>query len=433
MPNDPLLDRLLAALDAPQAHYRQLELYATNSQPLAYPAPEAQAALGNRFGPVGSNVCRLAVASLAERLRVVGFDSEESAALWAAWVDSDMTELAGEVHREALLFGDSYALVWADPAGRPTVTAESAKQVAVLADPARREPVAAVKRWITPTTTEVMVYEPDQVTRYRAQNIGATTGFRTVDRVSNPFGMVPVVPFRNSEMILGRSRSEIADLLPLVDALNKLLADMLVSSEYAGRPRRWATGIELKEKPVLDKDGRDTGETEAVNPIPDTGRTMTSENEQAKFGQLPSADLSGYGDSVRVIMSQIMAVSGLPAHYVGVLQNTPASADALRAAEASLTARAEAKQDVFGRSWERVAALMLAVSKGRRPAEIPTPAVRWADAGTRSRAAEADRAVKLYQAGLLPRAYVLTELGYTEDQVAAIMAYPTTPPTATEF
>lgn len=49
--------------------------------------------------------------------------------------------------------------------------------------------------------------------------------------------------------------SEIEDLKPLVDALNKSLADMMVTSEYVGRPRRWATGVELVEEPVLDADG----------------------------------------------------------------------------------------------------------------------------------------------------------------------------------
>ena len=47
---------------------------------------------------------------------------------------------------------------------------------------------------------------------------------------------------------------------------------------------------------------------------------------------------------MRVILGQIMAVSTLPAHYVGVFTDNPASADALRAAEASLTARAEARK-----------------------------------------------------------------------------------------
>ena len=70
---------------------------------------------------------------------------------------------------------------------------------------------------------------------------------------------------------------------------------------------------------------------------------------------------------MRVLLGQIMAVSALPAHYVGVSTENPASADALRAAEASLTARAEARQATFGRSWEDVARLMQAVRDGTDP------------------------------------------------------------------
>ena len=59
------------------------------------------------------------------------------------------------------------------------------------------------------------------------------------------------------------------------------------------------------------------------------------EAADAKFGQLQAADLSGYEASVRVLLGPIMAVSTLPAHYVGVFTDNPASADALRAAEAT--------------------------------------------------------------------------------------------------
>jgi tRNA A58 N-methylase Trm61 len=110
---------------------------------------------------------------------------------------------------------------------------------------------------------------------------------------------------------------------------------------------------------------------------------MISEAAEAKFGQLQSADLAGYEASVRVLLGQIMAVSTLSAHYVGVFTDNPASADALRAAEASLTARAEARQATFGRSWEQVAKLMVAVRDGVDPESVEVR-VQWADAATRS-------------------------------------------------
>ncbi|NLA35453.1 MAG: phage portal protein, partial [Actinobacteria bacterium] len=334
---------------------------------------------------------------------------------------------SGVAHREALLLGDSFVIVWADPFGRPRVTVESAKQVGVLTDPGSRQIVAALKRWedTTRKTTEAVLYLPDRIVRLRANQAGAVTaqGLATVEELANPLGVVPVVNLRNSDRILGEhGSSEIDDLKPLVDALNKSLADMMVTSEYVGRPRRWATGIELTEEPVLDDEGNDTGDTVEVNPIPEGARAMISEAADAKFGQLAAADLGGYEASVRVLLGQIMAVSTLPAHYVGVFTDNPASADALRAAEASLTARAEARQQTFGRAWEQVAKLMVAVRDGRDPSMIDDIRVLWADAATRSVAQEADAVVKLYAAGLLPASYALGKLGYSDDEVAEIRA-----------
>lgn len=413
------LTGLLDALNAPAARYAELDRYYTGRQPLAFLAPEAKKALGNRFGRMVSNIPRLAVGSLAERLRVTGFTGD--AELWPDWLACDLDQLAGLAHREALLLGDAYAIVWADRYGRPAVTVESARQVAVTTDPGTRQITGAIKRWETKTTTELVWYQPDRIDRLRANNRGAATGFSIVDTVANPLGVVPVVRLSNADMILdGHGRSDIDDLCPLVDALNKALADMMVTSEFIGRPRRWATGIELTEEPVLDDDGNETGETVEVNPIPEGHRAMLSENADAKFGQLDAADLAGYEAAVRVILGQIMAVSTLPAHYVGVFTDNPASADALRAAEASLTARAEAKQASFGRAWENVGRLMVAVRTGRDPVHINDIRVQWADAATRSVAQEADAVVKLYQAGLLPASYALSRIGYTEDEIAKI-------------
>ena len=348
------LQTLLQKLDEPAARYAELDRYYTGTQALSFLSPEARVALGNRFGRMASNIPRLAVTALAERLRITGFSNAE---LWADWVRNDMDQLSAIAMREALLLGDSFIIVWADTLGRSKVTIESPRQVAVQIDPGTRRIVAAVKRWETETTTEAVLYLPDSITRLRANQTGATIhGFSTVEELANPLGVVPVVDLRNSDRILDeRGASEIDDLMPLTDALNKSLADMMVTSEYVGRPRRWATGIELTEEPVLDENGNpvlENGEpaTTEINPIPEGSRMAVSENEQAKFGQLAAADLAGYEASVRVILGQIMAVSTLPAHYVGVFTDNPASADALRAAEASLTARAEARQATFGRA-----------------------------------------------------------------------------------
>uniref|UniRef100_A1UHG1 Phage portal protein n=1 Tax=Mycobacterium sp. (strain KMS) TaxID=189918 RepID=A1UHG1_MYCSK len=416
---NPILQTLLQKLDEPVARYSDLERYYTGTQSLAFLSPEAKAALGTRFGRMASNLPRLAVTSLTERLRVTGFTGVD---VWDDWLSNDMDQESATAHREALLLGSSYVIVWADRFGRPLVTVESAKQMACVRDPGTRRITAAVKRWETDTTTEAVLYGPEEIVRYRANQTGATVdGFQAVESIANPLGVVPVVRLLNSDRILDEGVSEIEDLKPLVDGLNKTLADMMVTSEYVGRPRRTATGIELVEEPVLDANGNPTGETVAVNPFPEANRMMVSENHEARFGQLDAADLGGYEAAVRVLLGQVMAVSALPAHYVGQLSDTPASADALRAAEASLTARAEARQQQFGRSWEDVARLVVAVRDGVDPLGVDVR-VKWADASTRSVAAEADAVTKLFAAGLLPASYALQRLGYSDDEILEIRA-----------
>ena len=423
-----LLTDLLQRLNEPLARYAELDRYAEGKQPLAFLSPEAKIALGNRFGVMASNIPRLAVTALAERLRVTGFTGD-AADVWPDWLRNDLDQTSGVAHREALLLGDSFVIVWADRFGRPRVTVESAAQVAVLTDPGSREVIAAVKRWEDRQrkTTEAVVYQPDEIRRLRADQQGAVAnGFHTVEVIPNPLQCVPVVNLRNTDRIVGDwGSSEIDDLKPLCDGLNKSLVDMLVTSEFVGRPRRWATGIELTEEPVIDEDGNPVLDEDGqplmveVNPIPEGHRAMISESENAKFGQLNAADLSGYEASVKVLLTQIAAVSCLPQHYLGIVSDAPPSADALRAAEASLTARAEARQQSFGRAWEQVAKLMVAVRDGRDPAQVEAR-VQWADAATRSVAQEADAVVKLYQAGLLPMSAALSKLGYSDDEITAI-------------
>ncbi|WP_422749769.1 phage portal protein [Mycobacterium sp. WMMD1722] len=420
------LESLLQKIDENISCTTELDKYYRGEQPLAFLSPEAKAALGSRFGVLCSNIPRVQITSLAERLRITGFAGAD---IWADWIRCDMDQLSGVAHREALLLGDSYVSVWARN-GRPSVAIESSRQVAVQRDPATRQVVAAVKRWADEQAqcTWAVLYLPDRIVRYRATTIGATiAGFEQVETIPNPLGVVPLVPLSNTDMLLSeRGTSEIADLIPLVNAMNKVLADMLVGSEYYARPRRYATGLELEERPKLDADGLpvvdlDTGEPlmEAVSPFGEGDRMLVNEDAAGKFGSLPAADLGAYEAAVRVLTAQIMAVSALPAHFLGQLTQQPTSADALRAAEASLTARAEARQATFGRAWEQVGRLIVAVRDGVDPASVDVR-VQWADAATRSVAQEADAVTKLFAAGLLPASFALAKLGYSDDEITQI-------------
>ncbi|TXI58283.1 phage portal protein [Mycolicibacter arupensis] len=408
-----LLRELLAELDAPQHHYGTLRLYAEGRQPLAFLSTESRKALNNRLCRMSVNIPALAVSSLTERLRITGFSDP---AAWNAFVGNDLDQLAAQVHADALTYQYGFVLVWAKD-GRPTATVESPFECAVIRDPADRSVLAGVKRYSTKSSTEAFVYLPDRVEHWTAPTPNAVVGgFRRVETMPHTLGVVPLVPFDNG-------RSEIEDLRDLTDALVKVTLDMVIASHAAGFGRRWVTGMELIETPRLDDDGNPVlagGEpvVDTTSPFDEWSTSWAiAENPETEFGNFSEANLGGFDTAVRVLVSQIQAVSALPSHYLGVMTSQPTSADALRASEASLTARAESKQLLFGRSWEQVARLLVAVSTATDPAGLR---VHWADAATRSAAQEADAVVKLVQAGILPVTYALAKLGYSDDEIAAI-------------
>lgn len=76
---------------------------------------------------------------------------------------------------------------------------------------------------------------------------------------------------------------------------------------------------------------------------------------------------------------------------------------------------------MFGRAWEAVGRLAVASETGADPASVDVT-VQWADPATRSVAQDADAAVKLVQAGILPPSEALRRLGYSADEVNRIRA-----------
>lgn len=412
-----LLTEALEALDAPQGHYAELERYARGEQPLAWISPESRKALGNRMSRLASNIPALQINSIAERLRITGFSDPRA---WAAFQAADLDQLAAQAMADSLLYGVGYILTWRKD-GKAVASVESPRQCHVLRDPADRSVSAGVKRYSTKDQTIAYLYLPDRVERYVADGAGAAIGgFTLAETVDNPLGQVILTPIDNGH-------SELRDLIPLCDALTKLLSDMMVASEAAGRPRRWIAGLELVERPRLDDEGNVVVDgdgkpiIDVVSPINevDTVKVAISSDPETKFGTWPASDLTGFREGVQVIVSQLSAVSSLPAHYLSPLTAAQVpSADGLRAAEASLTARAESKQLRFGRAWEQVGRHLIAVDTGTGPADI-TVRVQWASAATRSVSQEADAAVKLYQSGLLSRRATLARLGLSEDEINA--------------
>ena len=420
------LDMVMALsekLDVTAPTLTTLDAYYRGVQPTAFLAPKAAEALGDRLRSLAVNFPRLAVKSLAERLTLTGFrldgpDDEPDKDLWKIWRRNHMEEAAAQAHIDALVYGRSFVIVWAGKRG-PQITVESPRQVAVSYDPATREVTAAFKRWVADGRGHAVLYGPDEITRFVSDaNVAdpaalPATAWKPVETIVNPLGQVPVIPIVNHGRLLEVDGvSEMADVLGLTDALNKLMADALVTSEFYARPRRWVTGLEVAE----DEDGN------PIDPFSSEGtRVWQAEGPDVKFGQFDPVRLDGYADLTTVVTQQIGALTGLPPHYLGLHGDQPASADAIRSAEASLVARAYALHRTFGQGWSDVARLIVAVRDGVDPETVDAEPV-WATPETRTPAQAADAAAKLAGIGV-PLSVVLADtLGMTPPQIERVRA-----------
>ncbi|WP_083063040.1 phage portal protein [Mycobacterium arosiense] len=435
MTTPDVLADLLQTLDAPQPRYQMLSRWyeGLNNQ-LHFIEPESREALGNKLERLSINLCRLSINSIVERLRVCGFEGDSR--LWEWFEDNELDIESASAHREALLYGSSWAFVWVDSQGSPNVTIESSRNVAAHIDPGTREITECIKRYYSRGQTHCWLYLPDVIQQYVADSVGANTDFQLVKEIANPLGTPPVAQFRNPGRIhvpglnyperANLGTSEIHDLIPINGAIDMTVADALVTSNFCARPRRYISGIPLTEVPRVDQNGTPVldanGEQiiDTVNPIPEGARMIAVEDENGnvKIGQLPAADLAGYESLVKVLMAAAQATSALPSNYLGILTDQPASADAYRAEAAGLTARSEEKAKAFGKTWDRVARLMIAVADGV-PVESVKVRTKWGPADYRSIAEESDAMVKLSTPPLYSRETALAKLGMSADEIEA--------------
>lgn len=402
----------------------RLDEYYRGTQPLQFLHPEIRAQVRGRLTSLVVNWPALIVDSIEDRLDVEGFRmpgaDQGDDELWRIWQANGLDEGSQQCHLDSLIFGRSFALVWADEDDpeTPRITVESAAHMSVEFDPVGNV-VRAAKHWQAGDSSFLTVYGPDTIERYEAP--GTSVAFDSTawalreDPIENFMGVVPVVPFINRPRLSRPfGESEMARILPLTDAVNKLATDLMVSAEYHAMPRRWATGIDLggsEEEAERTEAKIDERWTNAHK-----SKLWTTDSADAKFGQFPEASLDNFVSAINMLTSKIAALSGLPPHYFGQAGENPASADALRSSESSLVKRAQRKQRTLGGRWEEVMRLALLVRDGEVPDEARSMETIWASPETPTVAQKADAAVKLTQAGVITIDQALEDLGYTPEQ-----------------
>ena len=384
----------------------------------AFMSEASRDALDDRLGRLSINFPRLLVTSYVDRMNLTGWKGEDGnpdSAAWARHRAAGLVARSELLHTDRLMYGAAYVTVWPEPSG-PAVVLDNPFSMTVDEDPLTGTVRRAVRTWKHRGRQHALVIEADTITRWEtsAPDLGSAGEWRVVGRpMDSAFsadGLVPVVPFiRRMSTDDHDGTSVAADILDLTDAENKLMADAMVTSESYARPRRWATGLEIQE----DDEGRE------IDPFA-KGRSLQSEDPETKFGQFDPARLDSYADMSATITQMVGAMTGLPAHYLGLHGDQPAAAEGVRAAEAQLTSRVFSELRAMDAPWSRVAGL-LALAGDRDLIRPPRLEPVWASPEIRTPGQASDAAAKLHGIGVPLRSLLTNTMGWTPDQVDAAL------------
>lgn len=429
-PRQRILAGLLTRIDNVEPTLNRLDRYYDGRQPLNFLAPTVRAQVGNRLTSLVINWPRVIADSVQRRTYVEGFRVGDSGAvdseLARLWQENDLDEASQLAQLDALVHGSAFLMVWGndrDPL-TPRITVESAHQVAVARRPGSREVEYAVKRWTDGERIYATLYLADEIIAYSMPmpDSGVIAPWRVDDVIDNPLGAVPVVPLVNRPRLLKPDgESELTDVMPLADAVNKLATDMMVTSEYHAEPRRTATGLQISANPAERE--RFRAEVREHMDALEKGRTMLG-GVGVDIGQLPAASLDNFVNAISLLTAQIAAVAGLPPHFLGINTENPASADAIRAAEATLVERAHEKQRTWSGAYEQAMRLAVAARDGIRldgvPGELRRMETVWRDPATPTPAQSMDAAVKGITAGIYDDVAAQEAVGLSPQQRDAI-------------
>lgn len=424
---------------------RKYELYWNyyeGNQRLAFATEKFKEAFGNLFKEFAENVCPAVVDSLVDRLQVVGFRSSAAALstepvpslvpgvperkkvttsdpkgqdAWDIWERNRMDLRSKDVHRESVMMGDSYAIVWPDENMQAAIWPQLANEVTVQYDPnTQGKLLRGAKRWFDDVEARWMlnVYLRDAILKFESRNKTVNQpekpeGYRQIDEVSNPYDVVPVFHFPRG--VQNRhGRSDLKDVIPIQDALNKAVMDMLIAMEFASFKQRYVIGLEVE----IDEETGEPKDANAKNYGVD--RMMAIPNEEAKVGQFDATDLTQFLKVQEKFWASVARVSGTPLHYFFITQGDFPSGEAQKAAEARFSTRIEDSQTSYGNTWEDVMRFAMQID-GTWEENLELTAL-WTDATPRSDSELADTAVKKKAVGF-SRSYLLSEFGLSDEEI----------------
>jgi hypothetical protein len=348
--------------------------------------------------------------------------TEANEDLWRIWQANGLDLESKLAHLDAVVVGGAFAVVGAgdadtpdapsadggdDDRGRdastPLITVESSDEVAVELSPRTRQPIRGGKFYIDDNVQQATLWRPEGTVWVERRN--AT--WAELDRDPHDMGVLPVVPLTSRARLSHRDgRSMFSRITGLTDAAARALTNAQVATEAMAVPQRYVLGASKND--FVDADGNVLPTWEAY-----FGALWALSNNEAKVGQLTAAELSNFANIVNHYAQLVSGITGLPMRYLGQATTNPPSAEGILADESRLIKQCEDLQAAMEAGWERVMQIAVRIRDGVWDPRLRQMETQWRNPATPTRAQQADAAVKLVQAGILPVEAAWEDLGYS--------------------
>jgi len=397
--------------------------------------------LGETFGgfEFRLNIVQSVIRTVTEKLSVIGFDSLDKEAIsWAqeVWDLNNLDALQDDIYEAALRDGAHYVIVdypvekgyprWLPQTHYTEVEAggdgNGCKIFYPQGDP-NLDPIVAVKYWTEwieqKLTQRRTLYFPDKIAKYaRTGGGGDWKPYKDsedkewpiswTDTDGTPLG-IAVVPFYNKSQAL-----EAADAIPLQDAANKAVVDLLSTEDQTAYRILVALGF------IPTSDGLDlkSDQSNALEVQPGIIIGTTKSKTEADVKAIEPAQLSPMMDMVQQIIMWLALVTDTPVSRF-ITTKLIASDETLKEQEAPLIAKVENRQKLFGGAISRCMTLSMKLARMYQmdpAAPIANARIKpiWKSAQSMK-----DRLEELTsKQGLgVPQEQLWTEIGYDQEKI----------------
>ena len=408
------LDLAISAIAGKQAAYNTYWRYYRGDQPVTYTAERLREVFRNLDARFVENLAALVIDSVSDKLTLKGITikgmNDAQAQIDGIFGQVGLELVAEDVHETSLVTGESYLIVWKDETDGVLGFFNDSRMVHVFMDTENPYKTRFASKMYAMDDGKVSLvqYYPDHLEYYMTRNkVAAGTDlavklFEKTDQKENPYGIVPVFQFRLHRDV----RSELVNVIPLQNAVNKLLADTLVAAEFGAFRQRW----------VISNSGTAQFKN-APNEIWDVP-AADGVGQATQVGDFQPTDLANYLNAIDKLATAIGIITRTPKHFLYGQGGDP-SGEALIAAEAPLNRKAADYISRLTPTWRQ--ALSFALTLLGRPVEPSAITLQYERPETVQPLTQSIIRQNSITAGI-PLVTVLKREGWTDREIADMQA-----------